>query len=232
MHEKLLSNTFKEIATETNEKIVKKLITLSPFLRSFFVLAILLTAYCFPVNAQEKQASFDSDLLAKYRTLKIDWIAKLPKFVTWPPESLSGNSPLIVGIVGEELNDASKILNQQTANGRSINVQRFPNMHGLKYCHILYISSSQKSDRMMILSAVKNLKPTVTASEQSSKVLTTIRYSILTISDIDTFATDGGIIRFVPQPDKLAIEINLSAAKKQGIEISSQLLKLATKVIQ
>ncbi len=211
---------------------MKNLIALGSHLRLFFVFAILMTAYNLPVLAQEKSSNYDTDLLAKYRNLKMDWIAKLPKFVTWPAESLSGNSPLIVGIIGEELNDASKILSQQTNNGRSISVQRFPNMNGLKYCHILYISSSQKSDRMMILSAVKNLKPTITASEQSSKVLTTIRYSVLTISDIDTFATDGGIIRFVPQPDKLSIEINLSAAKKQGIEISSQLLKLATKVIQ
>ena len=42
---------------------------------------------------------------------------------------------------------------------------------------------------------------------------------------------DGGTIQFVLQEDRVRFEVNLNAARKSGIGLSSQLLKVATKVV-
>ena len=56
--------------------------------------------------------------------------------------------------------------------------------------------------------------------------------AILTIGDIDHFIEYEGIIGFVKEDNKIRFEINLTQAEKQRLKISSQLLKLARRVIQ
>jgi hypothetical protein len=54
----------------------------------------------------------------------------------------------------------------------------------------------------------------------------------LTVSDRPDFVRDGGMIGLVPDKDRLRFEINLAAARQANIQISSQLLALAVRVIQ
>jgi len=51
--------------------------------------------------------------------------------------------------------------------------------------------------------------------------------SILTVSDIENFASQGGIIGFIEQNGKVRFEINLDAAQQSKIRINSRLLNLA-----
>jgi len=53
---------------------------------------------------------------------------------------------------------------------------------------------------------------------------------VLTVSDVKNFAQSGGMIELVSDNDKVVFEINNQAAKKHGVRISSQLLKIAKKV--
>ena len=50
---------------------------------------------------------------------------------------------------------------------------------------------------------------------------------ILTIGDGQEFLRQGGMIRFFEKERKLKFEVNLSAATREGLFISSQLLRLA-----
>jgi hypothetical protein len=75
-------------------------------------------------------------------------------------------------------------------------------------CHILFISSSEKSHLTALLSVLRNAH-------------------VLTVSDIEGFAQRGGIINFYTEENKIRFEINVDAASRNGLIISSKLLQLA-----
>ncbi len=58
------------------------------------------------------------------------------------------------------------------------------------------------------------------------------RLRMLTVSDIPHFAEQGGVIEFVTQQDKIRFEVNRSAAEQSHLVLSSQLLKVASRVIE
>ena len=53
---------------------------------------------------------------------------------------------------------------------------------------------------------------------------------ILTVGDQPDFLKRGGMIQFVLEGNKVRFEVNLTAAKKAGLTLSSELLKVATAV--
>ena len=50
---------------------------------------------------------------------------------------------------------------------------------------------------------------------------------MLTVSDMERFAHRGGIITLLTIQDRIRFEINVEAARRSGVKISSKLLKLA-----
>ena len=53
------------------------------------------------------------------------------------------------------------------------------------------------------------------------------RAAILTVSDGDGFASQGGIIQFFTDKNRIRIRINLDAAEAANLTISSKLLRVA-----
>ena len=54
--------------------------------------------------------------------------------------------------------------------------------------------------------------------------------NILTVGENEGFVKQGGVIGFAAGGDKMRFEINTGAAQRNGVEISSRLLNLASKV--
>jgi hypothetical protein len=54
--------------------------------------------------------------------------------------------------------------------------------------------------------------------------------SILTVSALDAFARQGGMVGFYTESGKIKLEVNPEAARKAGLHISSKLLELARTV--
>jgi hypothetical protein len=54
----------------------------------------------------------------------------------------------------------------------------------------------------------------------------------LTIVNHSEFLRSGGIINFVVKDNKTRFEINIAAAKRTNLKISSKLLRLAIKVLE
>lgn len=69
------------------------------------------------------------------------------------------------------------------------------------------------------------------ARSESTSVTTTLRQlgrsPILTVSDLDDFAINGGIIQFFVKDDRVRFDINRGAASRARIRIDSRLLALA-----
>ena len=142
--------------------------------------------------------------------IKAAFLYNFAKFVDWPAKALPGASTSItLCILGEDPfgTDLEQILDGKTVNGKSIVIKRFRGIRGLEGCHILFISSSERHHLPEILGALRGA-------------------SMLTVGETERFAKLGGIINFTIEENKVRFEINVDAAERAGLKISSRLLKL------
>ena len=142
--------------------------------------------------------------------VKAAFLYNFAKFVEWPADAFAGpGSPIVIWVFGEDpFGDALGSLKGKTANGRPIVVRYAANLGELERCHLLFVSASSMA-----------LLPKI--------LLTTRGWSILTVGDMLGFAQDGGIIKMVKEESRVGIEINLEAAQRSRLKISSKLLALA-----
>jgi hypothetical protein len=151
--------------------------------------------------------------LSEYQ-VKALFLFNFAKYVEWPAQAFaSANTPITIGIVGESKYAAqlSKIVEGKNISGRSIVIRQLENQDEPGACHILFISNSEKRRVGDLLAMVKT-RP------------------VLTVSDIDQFAQQGGIVGFVKKDDKIRLEIDLGAARLANLELSSKLLSVADTV--
>jgi hypothetical protein len=147
--------------------------------------------------------------------IKAAFLYNFTKFVEWPAKAFRATSrSMTLCILGEDPfgTDLEQILDGKMVNGKSIAIKRFSGMRGLEVCHILFISSSERSHLPEILEALREA-------------------SMLTVGETERFAKLGGIINFTIEENKVRFEINVDAAERAGLKISSRLLKLG-KVIR
>ena len=145
-------------------------------------------------------------------SLKAAYLYNFTQFIEWPGDSFtSADAPIVIGVLGEDpfggaLDQAVK---NKTAHGRSFEIKRFKQIGELRACHVLFVSGSEAKRLPEILAAVP-------------------KKGVLTVSDIDRFAEQGGVINFYMENNKVRFKMNLSAAGRAGVKISSQLLRLGT----
>jgi len=96
--------------------------------------------------------------------------------------------------------------------GRAIRVVRLSSLQGMAPCNVLYISPSEAGRLASILQATQ-------------------RVSVLTVSDIPRFAERGGTIGLVSHEGKIRFEVNRASAQQKQLTLSSELLKVAIRVI-
>src|SRR6185503_17900412 len=119
------------------------------------------------------------------------------------------NTPLVIGVLGNDPfgGEIDRAIEGKTVNGRRLMIKRFASLEAYQYCHILFVSSSEKNSLPRIIAAVGNS-------------------GVLTVSETDRFAHIGGIINFVTIENRIRFEINQTAAERAGLKISSKLLSL------
>ena len=142
--------------------------------------------------------------------VKAAFLYNFAKFVEWPADAFAGPaSPIVFFVFGEDpFGDALKSMKGKTANGRPIVVRYAANAGELERCHLLFVSSSSTALLPKILQATKG-------------------WNVLTVGDMDGFARDGGTINLVNEGQRIGIEVNMEAARRARLQISSKLLGLA-----
>jgi hypothetical protein len=142
--------------------------------------------------------------------VKAAFLYNFLKFVDWPAQSFANDSsPFIIGVVGNDTFNSTidQAVSGKTANGRPIVIKRFASSKALTYCHILFISPSER--------------------DRFRQILGTTGSGVLTVSETDGFTQIGGIVNFTLVDSKVRFEINQSAAERAGLKISAKLLSLA-----
>jgi uncharacterized protein DUF4154 len=133
------------------------------------------------------------------------------QFVDWPPQAFpQPDSPIVIGVLGSDPFDGTldDVVRGEMVKGRPLVVRRFQRVEQFTDCHILFISRSERPRLEPIVQMLKGR-------------------SILTVSDLDEFATRGGVIGFVLLDNKIRLRVNLQAAKDAGLTLSSKLLRPA-----
>jgi hypothetical protein len=97
--------------------------------------------------------------------------------------------------------------------GHKLLVREVQDPHLARGCHMLFVSATGKKQRTQILESLRGT-------------------GALTVSDVEGFAEQGGMINLVMREGKVQFEINHKAATQEGLVISARLLSLAKFVIE
>ena len=142
--------------------------------------------------------------------LKAAFLYNLLQFIEWPQQAFKdASSPIIICLYDDTAaGKAFDSYRNENIRGRRLVFKTFEEIKSSLDCHILFVNT------------------------QGSKIITSIianagSRAILTVGESDGFARMGGIINFFTADNKLRFEINPEAAKKAGLKISSEILKVA-----
>ncbi len=146
--------------------------------------------------------------------VKAAYLFNFGKFVQWRADGVASQDSFAICILGKDPFGATldSTVEGESLDGRKITVRRLASNQAATHCDILFISPSEEGRLPTILAAVRH-------------------QATLTVSDMPHFAERGGMIGFVTQQDRIRFEVNRNSAEESHIVLSSELLKVATKVI-
>ncbi len=146
--------------------------------------------------------------------VKAAFLYNFLKFVDWPADGVSSPATICLGVLGRDpFDDALEALKGKIAKGRKVVVVRFRAMEEVKACDLLFISASEKGRLPQILKLAHNTH-------------------LLTVADQDGFCEAGGMINLVFLKNRVGFDVNVGAASRAKLRVSSQLLKLARNVLE
>ena len=142
-------------------------------------------------------------------SVKADYLYQFADYVSW--SKASGNITIcVVGPdpFGKALDNA---IAGKKAKGRKLEARRLGASAGTGGCEIVFVSASLSGG-------------------DAAAVVGRTGSGVLTVSDKSGFIKQGGMIEFINEKDRVRFNISNSAAKKAGVKLSAQLLKLAKTV--
>lgn len=149
--------------------------------------------------------------------VKAAFLLKFVTFVEWPVKNTSlASAPIQVGIVGDDPFGPllSAEVSPEEPNDFGFSIARIPNANfDVSKYRVLYLSSSDPDGIAALLERIR---------EQP----------ILTVGEGESFISQGGIIGFHLENNRVRFLVNLKAAQKANLKISSQLLNLASFVVR
>ena len=142
--------------------------------------------------------------------LKAAFLYNFANFAEWPADALAPGQRLSLCVVGD--NAVADAL-EHTIRGREVDnheltVQVVKADGPIRSCHLLYVSGLDKKQAGRLLDSLKNA-------------------AIFTVSDIDQFAERGGVAQLILENDRMRFAVNVDAANRALLKISSKLLALA-----
>jgi hypothetical protein len=138
--------------------------------------------------------------------VKAAFIHNIAKFVEWPAGAPRNLKLCLLG--QDPLGGAAEVLQGKAVGGLAWEVAPVKPGANLKECRVLFIAASESDGLRRVLEGVKGSP-------------------VLTVGDSGGFAEQGGVVNFYLEQNKVRFEINVDAARRAGLKISSQLLKLA-----
>ena len=169
------------------------------------ILALVALVWSLPLQVLAAPPPLQSSL--EY-SVKANYLVRFAAFVDWPAQSFAArNSPVVNCVVGRDpFNGAlDRAASGHTAHGRPLTVRRPRTAGAAAGCHILYVGRG------------------------GGGLAPGDHRAILEVTDA-AVSSDRGMIHFVVSDDRVRFHIDLQAASRSRLSISSRLLNLALSV--
>jgi hypothetical protein len=143
--------------------------------------------------------------------VKLAFLYNFTKFVEWPSGAYRDpGAPLMICIVGHDpfSQDLEGQLRTRTVGDRPVDVRTLRPNEDLSVCQIVFVPVTEKDRAGRILKGLKG-------------------ENALTVGETPGFAALGGIVNLTVEGNKVHFEVNLLAAERAGLKISSRLLGIA-----
>ena len=147
--------------------------------------------------------------------VKAAFLYNFSKFVDWPAEAFDRTPDrLVVCVLGEDPFGAEldQTLLGKRVQDKELIARRIRQPSEARSCHMVFVGSSDTYALSDVLEALDGA-------------------SVLTVAEMPNFAVRGGMIQLSLDANKVRFTINLDAARRARLQMSSQLLRLATQVI-
>ena len=179
------------------------------FKKIYYTLIVtLLLPFSWNIEAQNQEKPVPMD-----HRVKAAFLVKFIKYIEWPSSNYPGEiGRFKLGVFGESpiAGNLFSIM-PKAINGWQLEIIKIRTVEECLDTHMLFLSSSEIDQYAEIINALKDS-------------------SVLTVSDTKDFLDMGGMINFLIVDEMVRFEINLKAAEKSGLKISSRILKLARSV--
>lgn len=143
--------------------------------------------------------------------IKALFLYNFANFVRWPDKAFADSpNTLRMCLFGHaELGGVLDQFNGTRIRDKRLAVIRADDLKDIEQgCHILFVSTDKQQYLPVLFDSIQHIY-------------------VLSVSDVEDFARKGGVISILRTSDKLSFEINLDAALKNGLLISSDLLTMA-----
>jgi hypothetical protein len=146
--------------------------------------------------------------------VKAAFLFHFAQLVDWPDGALDpqDHSLILCTFDGQpQLHELQSTLEGKLIGERVLHIRLLSDPQAIPGCNILFLSRDEGPRQSAILRDLRD-RP------------------ILTVGETESFLSDGGMIRFHLEADRIRFDINLAAADSAHLKISSRLLLLATSV--
>jgi len=146
--------------------------------------------------------------------VKAAYLTNLGRFVNqWSAKTGSPDETFDICVLGQDPfgPDLDRAVKGEKIGASPLAAKRIPAPQDVAGCRVLYISGSGDTQLSAVLAALGTAP-------------------VLTVSDSPDFVKRGGMIQLVLDGDHVRFEINIAAARRAGLTLSSELLKLARTV--
>lgn len=141
--------------------------------------------------------------------LKAAYLVNFLKYVEWPEH----HAKATICLFGREtMGNALANYEGRSVAGRPIELRRVSGPDQLADCRILYVPDTEEARFAAVLRWVEGLP-------------------ILTVSDAEFFARQGGGIALVREDTRLGFDVNLNTLNRARLKPASQMMRLARQVI-
>jgi hypothetical protein len=145
------------------------------------------------------------------RDVKAAFLCHFPSYVEWPAGTFAApTDPIVVGVLWEDPFGPAldALVRNRSVGGRPLVVRRLSRIEDARGVHVLYVGTADPLEVAGVLSHLEGR-------------------AILTVADGERLAERGAVVNFRLEEQKVRFDINVAAAERAGLKLSSQLLKLA-----
>ncbi|HUI07785.1 MAG TPA: YfiR family protein [Verrucomicrobiae bacterium] len=148
--------------------------------------------------------------------VKAAFLINFPKYVDWPANAFAEtNSPIVVAVFGETSldGDLQRMIKGKVIMGHPLVFKRVTTEEECASgCQILFIDAA----------AARRVPDIINKLDGAST---------LTVGDSEDFLDSGGVIKLAKRDRKIRLEVNLTAARRAHLKLSSKLLGVADVVL-